>query len=293
MAYGRKYTPRKSPRSTPRTPRTPRATPRRNYRKKMPMVSFTQRVQKVIASNVENKYTDTKLTLLDICSKTSSTTTWVTWVPGSSATGTFSIPQGTAVNNRIGNSIKLKRWIVKGLIQPNPAFVNTSGTPSNLLTNTQTGYVDIYFGRLMNNLTAVPNTLDKMYQSGGTDFTPTGAFNEQLYNLNKDLYKVHYHKRFKLGAGNQNFQPSQNVGQSNDFGLTRSFGFDITKFILKNKHLKYDELSTQPQQPEMSTLTFWAVYHSAIGTFANNGGAVSQTSFYQIQLMTYAEYEDA
>lgn len=292
MAYGRKYTPRKSPRSTPRTPRTPRATPRRNYRKKMPMVSFTQRVQKVIASNVENKYTDTKLTLLDICSKTSSTTTWVTWVPGSSATGTFLIPQGTAVNNRIGNSIKLKRWIVKGLIQPNPAFVNTSGTPSNLLVNTQTGYVDIYFGRLMNNLTAVPNTLDKMYQSGATDITPTGAFNEQLFNLNKDLYKVHYHKRFKLGGATSNATVFTN-GQANDFNLTRSFGFDITKFILKNKHLKFDELSTQPQQPEMSTLSFWAVFHSSTGTFVGNSSITPQYSYYQIQLMTYAEYEDA
>lgn len=304
MAYG--YYPRrrfrtvavkssKSPRST-KKPNTPRR--KNNYKKSQ--VSFEKKVNQIIAKNIENKYTDTKLTLLDICSKTTTTTTWATWVAGSAATGTFLIPQGTAVNQRVGNGIKLKRWIIKGLIQPNPSFMNV-GSSTSLLTNTQVGYVDIYFGRLMNNLTAVPNTLDKMYQNGAVDITPTGAFNEQLFNLNKDLYKVHYHKRFKLGAGNN--IPSSNAGffqtptavasQSNDFDLTRSFGFDITKYVLKNKHLKYDELSTTPQQPEMSTLTFWAVFHSAIGTFSNNGGATNQTSFYQIQLMTYAEYEDA
>lgn len=253
-------------------------------------MTFAKRVNEIIARNVENKYTDTKSIMLDVCTKTTVLTTWATWVPGSAATGTFIIPQGSAVNQRIGNGIKLKRWIVKGLIQPTTRDVNAS--PAIIMPNTYTGYVDIYFGRLMNNLTPVPNTLDKMYQSGATDITPTGAFNEQLFNLNKDLYKVHYHKRFKLGGATSNATVFTN-GQANDFNLTRSFGFDITKFILKNKHLKFDELSTQPQQPEMSTLTFWAVFHSSTGTFVGNSSITPQYSYYQIQLMTYAEYEDA
>lgn len=283
----------KSPRSAKKS-NTPRS---KNYSKKY-QVSFAKKVNQVIARNVEDKNTVTKTIMLDICSKTTSTTTWANWVAGSSSTGTFIIPQGTAVNQRIGNTIKLKRWIIKGLIQPNPSFMNVQSSTS-LLTNTQVGYVDIYFGRLLNNLTAVPNTLDKMYKNGGTDLTPTGAFDEQLFTMNNDLYKVYYHKRFKLGAGSQynsvltSNVPTSTEPQSNDFNLTRSFGFDVTKYVLKNKPLKYDELSTQPQCADLSTLTFWAVFHSAIGTFSNNGGATNQTSFYQIQLITYAEYEDA
>lgn len=255
---------------------------------RVPPMSFAKRVNQIIARNVENKYTDTKSILLDVCTKTTIATTWATWVPGSSATGTFLIPQGDAVNQRDGNSIKLKRWIVKGLIQPTTR--STTVSPAVIMPNTFTGYVDIYFGRLMNNLTAVPNTLDKMYQSGATDLTPTGAFNEQLFSINKDLYKIHYHKRFKLGgSSNTSFYTN---GQANDFNLTRSFGFDVTKYILKNKHLKFDELSTQPQNPELSNLTFWAVFHSSSGTFVGNSSIDPQYSFYQIQLMTYAEFED-
>lgn len=296
MAYG--FYPRRRFRTVAvtKSPRTAKKsnTPRRKNNYKKSQVSFAKKVNQVIARNVEDKNTVTRTIMLDVCTKTSVTTTWANWVPGSSATQTFIIPQGTAVNQRIGNTIKLKRWIIKGLIQPNPLFINNTST--SLLPNTQTGYIDIYFGRLINNLTPVPNTLDKMYKNGGTDLTPTGAFDEQLFAMNNDLYKVHYHKRFKLGVGiiQSNLITNPNVSQSNDFGLTRSFGFDVTKYVLKNRVLKYDELSTQPQCADMSTLTFWAVYHSAIGSFPFNPvGAATQTSFYQIQLVTYADYEDA
>jgi len=314
MAYGRKYTPRKSPRNTPRTPRTPRATPRRNYRKKMPMVSFAKKVNQIIARNVENKYSDTILQQAPVMTNVLDTDSggnitfdsyyFYTWSPGNNNNLMTTISQGTAVNQRIGNKLKIKRWIIKGIIQPNDAFDNTPtsyspGNPSvpGKLINTLTGYVDIYFGKMTLNTVVVPNTLQSFLQSGASDITPVGNTQEQLYNINRDLYKIYYHKRFKMGATNSSLTTAT-VGQSNDFGLTRSFGFDVTKYIMKNHILKYDELSTTAMSADMENLTLFAVFHPAVGSVSRTtvlypNSSVLSKSFYEINAMSYFEYEDA
>lgn len=324
MAYGRKYTPRKSPRSTPRkSPRTPRATPRRNYRKKMPMVSFAKKVNQIIARNVENKYSDTILYKAPVMTNVTDTDSggsvtfnsmyFYTWAPGNNTNGMTTISQGSAVNQRNGNKIKIKRWIIKGIIQPNDAFDNAPTPPATplgtgRLINTLTGYVDIYFGKLTLNTTFVPNTLQSFLQSGATDITPSGNVQEQLYNINRDLYKIYYHKRFKMGAtsgtllggniGQSTPLLGPSLAQSNDFDLTRSFGFDVTKYVLKNHSLKYDEISTIAMSADMENLTLFAVFHPAVGSVSPTTPTVANASqnsksFYEINAMSYFEYEDA
>lgn len=316
MAYGRKYTPRKSPRSTPRkSPRTPRATPRRNYRKKMPMVSFAKKVNQIIAQNVENKYSDTIVYQAPVMTNVIDTNGsgvitfdsyyFYTWSPGNNNNLMTTISQGSAVNQRNGNKIKIKRWIIKGIIQPNDAYNNTPSTdgasvpavPGKLI-NTLTGYVDIYFGKMTLNTIVVPNTLQSFLQSGATDITPVGNTQEQLYNINRDLYKIYWHKRFKLGSSNTSPLTAGTLGQSNDFGLTRSFGFDVTKYILKNHMLKYDEISTTAMSADMENLTLFAVFHPAVGSVSRTTNSypnqsVLSKSFYEINAMSYFEYEDA
>jgi len=297
MPYGRKYSnPRKSPRTN--TPRTPRGkfTPRKVYTKKMPMVSFAKRVQKIISSNVENKFTDT-IKYNDAVARTdaSSLYKFFNWTPGADSTGNrlFNLDIGARQNSRVGNTIKLKRWIIKGLIQP---VVSTSTT----MTNSFVGYVDVYFGKLMANTVAPSNTLPNLYQNGSAATTPTCLSVDMLNPLNKDYYKVYYHRRFKMGAASDpdTYSGTQATASahpaSNDFKLSQTFGFDICKYILKNKHLKYNDFSSTtiplaPDNADVLNLCLWATFTPQTGQAT---GASSKT-LYNIDCLTYAEYEDA
>lgn len=256
-------------------------------------MTFQQKVQKIIASNVENKYTDTKQATLAVLNISGGTEyKYMTWSPGSPSVQLFDISQGVAINQRIGNGIKIKKWIIKGMIQPNTLIDGTQGVGSRvLINNTQVGYVDIYFGKYLSNLGIIEPTLINFYQNGNVDITPTSLNQELLYRVNKDLYKVYYHKRFKMGGASQ----KSPLGNDN-FNLTRSFGFDITKYILKNKQLKYDEIATLPMNVDIHNLTIWAIWHPAVGDaefVPTPTGVISQQSFYVVNLMSYAEYEDA
>lgn len=271
-------------------------------------MTFVQKVQKIIASNVENKYTSTEqttLTILDVSSTYNPSTLGydndykhLVWTPGST-TNMWRLQQGVEVNQRIANSIKIKKWIIKGIVQPNPDFIGVapqsgSGT---VLGNTSTGYIDIYFGRILSNLAAPTQQLTNFYQNGNVDITPLSKNIELLYRVNRDYYKVYWHKRFKMSTGNVGTTTTNlNFPQSNDFQMTRSFGFDITQYILKNKQLKYDEQGSFPQQGDLNNLSVWAIWHPAVGNPQlpmNASQHLEQQSFYQINLVSYGEFEDA
>lgn len=300
-------------------------TPRRKNYSKKPQISFAKKVNAVIARNVENKYSNTILYKEPVITQLQSMTSgafgvvttdpkkFFTWSPGNSANGMTTISQGTAVNQRVGNKIKIKRWIIKGIIQPNNSMSNAPPTGSvtanwsdGKLLNTLCGYVDIYFGKYNLNVAPVDAELTKFYQSGATDYTPTGLTTEQLYNVNRDLYKIYYHKRFKMGANSTahaGTSPNENAAQSNGFNLTRSFGFDVCKYVLKNHILKFDEAINVALDPNMENLTMWAIFHPAAGNvgltaispiFSPYPATTSlQSSFYEINCMSYFEYEDA
>ena len=284
--------------------------PKKSKVVRAPPMSFAQKVQKIIASNVENKYTNTEqttLTVLDISMTVVSGPVFtydykhLVWTPGST-TNMWRITQGVEVNQRVGNNIKIKKWILKGIVQPNPSFVGVAPSNSSAtapIGNTTTGYIDIYFGRPLNNLAPPPVQLTNFYQNGNVDITPISQNIENLYRVNKDLYKIYWHKRFKMGTGNAGTTTTNlNFPQSNDFQMTRSFGFDITKYILKNKQLKYDEVSSFPQQGDLNNLSLWAIWHPAVGNptlpqAPTTPGTLEQQSFYQINLVSYGEFEDA
>lgn len=132
-----------------------------------------------------------------------------------------------------------------------------------------------------------------------------GKLEETLYNVNHDLYKIYYRRRFKVGAGSGfsgsgstlTYDPSPTTAGANGFGLTKSFGFDVTKYVCKNRVITYDEIVTQPQDADVENLCLWAVFHPSAGDLAainpQNGTSTINKTFYQINAMSYAEYEDA
>jgi hypothetical protein len=273
-------------------------TPRRKVYNKKPKVSFAKKVNQIIARNIENKITGTLTSIAPISTyvitgvvaPTPSVVNGYelnTFTPNS----IFNMAQGTGMGARIGNKIKLKRWVIKGLIQPNKNFNAVAATPpssggqtTGISQNSFCGYVDIYFGRYANNVSPVINQpsigMTNFYQNGAVDITPVGSSQEQLYNVNKDLYKIYYHKRIKVGTGSGfvgptsgplTYEPTAVAPGANGFGLTKSFGFDVCKFVCKNRILKYDELIQTPQDSDIENLTLWTIFHPAAGDM--NGSA--------------------
>ena len=282
------YKKTKMPKKSPRASQSARGSQPR---------TLVQRIQRVISANVENKYTSSKQYTAPVCVVNEDVPDpnyldFYTWAPGSGAANSqmFNISQGTAQNQRVGNTIKLKRWIIKGLIQPG---VETIEDPTVAITNSSIGYVEIFFGRLLNNSSAIVTTLDDLYQNGATAITPDGLAGTILWPINKDKYKIYWRKRFKMGqAFSTNFPNAPNT-TNNDFSLTRTFGFDVTKYILKNKHIKYEDANTSPNDDYVSNLTLFAVFYPAVGDLNVPLEADQTPSFYSINCQSYAEYEDA
>jgi len=294
MAYGRYFRKRRMVAIKPKT--TPRKYTRtRKVYSKTPKITFAKKVQAIISANVENKFTDT-LTYNDAIARTDATSvyTFFSWTPGKDATGSrlFNITPSTGQVGRVGNTIKLKRWIIKGLIQPVISATTT-------MTNSNVGYVDVYFGKLMKNTVPPANTLTQLYQNGNSATTPTCLSTDMLNPLNKDLYKVYYHRRFKMGSASDTDTYSGTPATAsqhpanNDFKLSQTFGFDVCKYILKNKHLKYNDFIASPYMPpdnaDIVNLTIWATYTPQTGQAT---GASAKT-LYNIDCLSYAEYEDA
>jgi len=275
--------------------KSPRAKKVMSARRTRP--TLVQRVQRIISQNVENKYTDSITQVRPIMKVTEDPEggpnyfSYFIWAPGGNAIGSqmFDISQGTAQNQRVGNTIKLKRWVIKGLIQPN---IDGLATPNSATDNTYIGYVDVFFGRLLNNNEAIETQLADLYQNGATALTPNATAGTILYPINKDKYKIYWRKRFKMGQAFSTNFPNPPMTTNNDFSLTRSFGFDVTKYILKNKHIKYEDNDTTPNDNMVENLTVFATFYPAVGNAPVNDLGRAE-SFYALNVQSYAEYEDA
>lgn len=243
--------------------------------------SIKKYVDNKISRNIEHKITaSVNINSAIVTANASSVLQYLVWAPSNTG-GLFSISQGTTQSQRIGNSVKLKRWIIKGQIMP--VNLNTNLT-------TQQCYVTVYFGR-RNDMNPITASLPSLYNDGGSSVTPTGALMERLYPINKDVYKVYWKKTFKLGlSGLQTVNPQDMP--NNDFSLVKTFGFDVCKYICKNKVIKYDDNSTDPTDPFVDSLTIWATIYNASSDISTTPPTAT-SSLYNLAVNSYAEYTDA
>lgn len=264
--------------------------PKRVYapKKKYPMVSFAKRVNALISAKVENKISSIYNYQAPVVESLGIQGQWAWFLDNAFYNKAYwQIFQGTAQNARIGNTIKLKRWIIKGQIVPsNPTF---QVTESQFLNNSQQGYVTIHFGRRTDSQ-EITNDLGALYQQGNSSAGPTGTARDIFTPINKDVYKVYFKKRFKMGcASGQN--SSTHVLPNNDFDMVRTFGFDVCKYIMKNATVKFNDTSIYPNHQILRDLAFWATWTPAIGLLGTSTDY--PVSYYRIDYQAHIEYEDA
>lgn len=257
------------------------------------MMSFDKRVQAVVSRNIEDKYTKTRTQTSRICTQVNAeqgVISWFRFFPSepNDPVGVWNMTQGVGQGQRTGNKIKVKKWLIKGLIQPDV----DNASEDLLIDNSAIGYVTVYLGRLQSSNGAIGAHLTGLYQNGNTSMTPAGQTYERLYQTNTDAYKVYAKKTFKMGRSFSTGHDRDN----NDFNLTAMFQFDVTKYVFKNRHISYDDTSPTPSNWDMCSLCVWAVFQPAVGGLAPFvPGIIGHDlgSYYSIQACSYGMYEDA
>lgn len=261
------------------------------YAKKtsQPKVSFAKRVNALIARNVENKKTPVAQALSPVCSiNTAGTITW--YALNNWHTNVWKVPQGVGQSQRIGNKIKMKKWIIKGQITPN--FPGFNFSENLYVGRSYQGYLTLFFGR-RTDVGAVDGSLFQLLDNGSGSQAPAGSSTEMMLPINKEVYKVYWKKTFKMGASYAS-NSSLNQSPNNDFNLTRTFGFDVCKHILKNRILQFNDTDQSPSDRDLQRVAVWAIWRPAIGSISNPSiGVAAVNSFYDINLTSYGEYEDA
>lgn len=186
---------------------------------------------------------------------------------------------GTGSGNRIGNKIKLKRYMMKFMLWPN----STSTTPvfvkmwvvSDKLNPTNVTASDIE--------TAMDNTA---FQPGGTFFENgnstsgcLGNFQDLQMDVNRDRFTVHKTRVFKLSVAQQ-----PGTAGNNDFKLNHQFSVNVLKY--HPKVIKYQDAITGSWYTRRVFIIFEVInYDDTAAGVGSDAASLSHTANIQYEDM--------
>lgn len=195
-----------------------------------------------------------------------------------SSTG-FVIPNGTGQGNRIGNVIRTKKAVVKGIIHQN-GYSATNPQP-------QPVQVRMLIFKDKFNPAAQPAAVAlDLFQTGSTAVGPANDLADQMLDVNKDRYQVYHDETFKLGFANFGGLGTNTTFQSfsnNDFKMNCEFSVDITKFIPKT--IMYNDTSPAPMNDNL-----WMIF---IPSFAAGGGMTADSTICNMSWSASYQFTDA
>lgn len=249
-------------------------------------------VKKELAKNIENKMSVNipfSSSILTLQTNNSSAVTINYGVFNPYDNQQFAITQGVSNNNRIGNKIKLKKWMVRGTIYADPNEIKGSAAfPMGA------GYIDYYLGRKVDLTTSFTIDLEDFYQNGPASVSPEGFIQERTYSINKDVYKIYHHKRVKIGPAGVGW-PNSQILPNNDYKLNHEFKFDICKYVCKNHTIKYNDEDSDPQDALLQALCVFATFTMPCYDVNQVGLQADETYYSPVrwELNSFIEYEDA
>lgn len=210
----------------------------------------------------------------------------------------FDISQNAGPQNqRAGNEIKIKKWILRGTLHPNQDVNPTDSTAQYLRYSFQ-GYATVYLLRLTDYAT-VQTTLQKLYQDGNGYNDPVGSYVDHMLPTNEDSYKIYWKRRFKLGpsASYEGTGGTNRMLNNNEFKLTADFTIDLCKYLGRDKIIKFEDgaLDGKEKTPSYKSTVFAVVWSPPFGNMAAAGtvGNTNSTSFYNCTTSMCYEFEDA
>lgn len=196
-----------------------------------------------------------------------------------SSTG-FVIPNGTGQGNRIGNVIRTKKAVIKGILHQNTYDATTNSQPQPVQVR-----MLIFKDKFNKSGQPAAVALD-LFQTGSTAVGPANDLADQMLDVNKDRYQVYHDQTFKLGfanfgglGNNTSFQSFSN----NDFQLNCEFEVDVTKFIPKT--IMYNDTAAAPM-----TDNLWMIF---IPSFAAGGTMPANSTACNMSWSGSYQYTDA
>lgn len=270
---------------------------RRNYRKR-PATKKTLRkssrrprvttavkryVKRAIHSNIENKLLNWNYNgaLLPYNAPTSS---WLAYnvhalYPNST---TLSCTQGTGQSNRIGNSIKIQKGMLKFVISPKIYNATTNPFPQPYDIRVMIGYVK-------NSPVTGPSFTDfsELFQSGNTFNGPTTTLSDMIQQVNSNSFGILYDKVIKVGSASSTGTGGVAGWQymaNNDYKFNVVRKINITKYLTKT--YQFNDTNNNPKSGR--ALFVWYLPSQAIGE-----SAVSTYQPLNIYTSVDLQYEDA
>lgn len=196
-----------------------------------------------------------------------------------SSTG-FVIPNGTGQGNRIGNVIRTKRAVIKGILHQNIYNATTNPQPQPVEVR-----MLIFKDKFNPSAQPAAVALD-LFQTGSTAAGPANDLADMMLDVNLDRYQVYHDQIFKLGFANNGGLGTNTSFQSfsnNDFKINCSFSVDITKFLPKT--ITYNDTSPAPMNNNL-----WMIFLPA---FASGGVIPADSTLVNMSWSGSYQFTDA
>lgn len=193
--------------------------------------------KRVMSRNMELKHQNDEFSLACQCLMPTTTSIagnyWI-MTPSNSLQG-YTITNGTANNQMIGNKINIKRLTVTGVLTPSPYNITTNAIP-------RPQFVRIYFYRYKQKPLAEPDPADlcnsatcNFFENGGTSIGFIGRLLDTVKRLNNDSYTYLTHRTYKIGLKDGYYSSNATLGNTayanNDFKYATTFKVDLSKYI--------------------------------------------------------------
>lgn len=192
------------------------------------------------------------------------------------------IIQGSDNGQRVGDSIKVKKLTVKGMINLDSSKANNEQYRKNPM------YVRMFIGRRQD-VILDPNTygttaFSDFFLSGPFSSNPQNFPTDMWRDVNKNVYRIYKTRLFKIGMSAPSNNPADSNSWNNDFKYSIPFSFDLSKHIDIVKY-RSGQVQNTTQGIYMWFVVCWA-----------NGYAVEPLTSLtplEIHFDVNADYEDA
>lgn len=179
------------------------------------------------------------------------------------------IAQGVDQAGRIGNKIKTKSCIIRGVLCPYQANSTQSGQwlPPMEVKMWILSYKPNPNSASLTDITTMCG--NEIFQLGGINQGMTTTLTDIVAPINSNVVNCYYQRTFKLGtaqaSNNLNSVNSFQYG-NNDFKLNHKFRINLTKYMPKN--VNYDDTFSNPYNRKIF-IVFESVYANGISQPAN------------------------
>jgi len=198
--------------------------------------------------------------------------------------GYHTLGQGVTQSSRIGNSIRIKKVMLKYVLLPLPYDLATNASPQPL-------HVILYLANQRNARGVLPtiatDSIGALYQANASSSGPAGTLFDMIQEFNTDVWDVKKRWTEKIAfanSGGSGSQPAYQSYSNNDFAYNRVRRMDITSMC--PKICKFNDGTTNGVVGPNLFFMFQAV--------SANGGATGATQLTaRINYWVDIHYEDS